>query len=96
MRWKYWIHHTWPDERTRWAEAFVRPEDPNSTGESLWLTIDCVETVAGTGTNSMLDEESEKLRQWLGDTGPIAWQTAVKPAIQTSSSMPATSPGPSF
>jgi len=67
VRWKYSIHHTWPDERTRWAEAFVRPEDPTYTGESLWVTIDCVETVTGTATNPMLDEESEKLRQWLGD-----------------------------
>jgi hypothetical protein len=66
VRWKYWIHHAWPEERTQWAEAFVRPEDPTYTGDSLWVTIDCVETAQGK-TNSALDEESENLRQWLGD-----------------------------
>ena len=41
MNWKYFIHHTWPEERTEWAEAFVRPDDPAYTGDSLWVTIDC-------------------------------------------------------
>ena len=66
MKWKYWIHHTWPEERTQWAEALVRPEDPTYTGESLRVTIDCVETAPAAPT-STLDEESETHRQWLGD-----------------------------
>jgi hypothetical protein len=32
----------------------------------LWVTIDCMETASGT-TNTAFDEESESVRQWLGD-----------------------------
>jgi hypothetical protein len=32
----------------------------------LWVTIDCVEAPTET-TNSVRDEESERLRQWLGE-----------------------------
>jgi hypothetical protein len=66
VRWKYWIHHEWPEERTPWAEAFVRPDDPTYSGESLWVTIDCVETTPAAMTDST-DERSETLRRWLGD-----------------------------
>lgn len=66
MRWKYCIHHEWPEERTTWAEAFVRPDDPAYTGQSLWVTIDCIGEFPA-GTRSASSEEHETLRNWLGD-----------------------------
>jgi len=65
VTWKYWIHHAWPEERTQWAEAFVRPADPTYAGESLWVTIDCVDTAATTPPTP--EKDSETLRLWLCD-----------------------------
>lgn len=67
MRWKYWIHHTWPEERTGWAEAFVRPDDPTYAGQSLWVTIDCLGEPPDENPKSTLSERYEDLRTWLGD-----------------------------
>lgn len=64
MTWKYRIMHSWPAERTQWAEAFVRPDDPAYGGQSLWVTIDCLgERVAEAEEPNRYDE----LRAWLGD-----------------------------
>jgi hypothetical protein len=65
MRWKYCIHHTWPEERTEWAEAFVRPDDDTSPAHSLWVTIDCLGSASDASDSA--NEERETLRRWLGD-----------------------------
>jgi hypothetical protein len=44
MNWKYWIMHKWTDERFRWGEAFILPDDPEYDGDALWITIDCIGT----------------------------------------------------
>jgi len=44
MNWKYWIMHKWTDERIRWGEAFILPEDTEYDGDALWITIDCIGT----------------------------------------------------
>lgn len=67
MRWKYWIHHTWPDERTSWAEAFVRPDDPTYAGQSLWVTIDCLGEPPVESPKSTLRERYDESCNWLGD-----------------------------
>jgi hypothetical protein len=62
MRWTYCIHHAWPEERTEWAEAFVRPDD---AGESLWVSIDCLGSAFDASASA--DEGEAMLRRWLGD-----------------------------
>lgn len=64
MRWKYCIHHTWPEERTDWAEAFVRPDDDKPVPESLWVTIDCLGPAFDASASA--DEDGAMLRRWLG------------------------------
>lgn len=41
MKWKYSFHHAWDENRTDWAEAFVRPNDADDTVASLWVTVVC-------------------------------------------------------
>lgn len=43
----------------------MRPADPTYAGESLWVTIDCVDTAAASPSSS--EDDSETLRLWLGD-----------------------------
>lgn len=43
----------------------MRPADPTYTGESLWVTIDCVDTA--TASHSSSEDDSGTLRLWLGD-----------------------------
>ena len=64
MTWKYRLLHTWPEERTPWAEAFVRPDDPAYQGQSLWVTIDCLGDPSPEVAEASRPEE---LRVWVGD-----------------------------
>jgi hypothetical protein len=79
VRWKYWIHHTWPEPRTQWAEAFVRPDDPNYTGESLWVTIDAAGHADAGDSDFVIDapdftqaEFLDGIKAWLRAKGLAA------------------------
>jgi hypothetical protein len=69
MKWRYYIHHEWPDgERRKWAELFILPDDSSYDGEALWVTIDCVGEAPGDDSDEDTIKRYQKAQKKLGDS----------------------------
>ena len=44
MKWKYYIPHRWdsPENRTRWEDVWLLPEDGSNGGKSYWFTLNAI------------------------------------------------------
>lgn len=44
MRWRYFIPHRWtsPENRTRWEDVWLLPEDGGEGGKSYWFTLNAL------------------------------------------------------
>jgi len=41
VKWKYYIPHVWdsPEQRTKWEDVWLLPEDGSDDGDSYWFTL---------------------------------------------------------
>ncbi len=44
MKWKYHIPHVWdsPEQRTKWEDVWLLPEDGSNDGKSYWFTLNAL------------------------------------------------------